>query len=125
MSPAAPPPRRRRPPEPPPAEDKDPDERLRAIIEIGVGVIEDEMEILTEPCPGSGGRISTDAVDRIMALTAKSSEIRGQVVRADAAVTRKKLTLAAIEKAIAALSQDERAHLVEKLGGGKEGNCLS
>lgn len=93
---------------------------LRDIIGQAIGVAREEMRILTIP------PVSPEAGDRIRVLATWASEIRGQVVRADANVSRNKLTLPAIEKAIANLSPDERAHLAERLGAdGARGSVLS
>lgn len=117
----------RRPTDVPPIAPSDTDDHaaeLRVIIGKGIAVMHVEINVLSEPPPG-GGPISADSVDRIMAITAKASEIRGQVVRADAHVTRKKLTLPMIEKGIADLTPDERESLIERFGGGGAKSVLS
>lgn len=121
MSPAPPkrpPGRPRRPDSESASVDADGDHaaRLRGIVGKGLDVIEKEMDVLTEPLPNDVPA-SPDTVDRILVLIAKASEIRGQIVRADANVTRRKPTLATVEKDIASLSPDERAHLIERFKG--------
>lgn len=94
------------------------DERLHALIQKGVGAMEVAMDTLAHASP------SDEDIARIVELTAKASEIRGQVVRADAHLTRRKLTLPQIEKGIAALTPDERATLLDRLGVTAGGNAL-
>lgn len=100
------------------ADDSDPASDLLGGIKQGVAVIVATIRELSVP------PIAPDNVDRITVLTEKATVIRGQIVRADANVTRRKPTLASVEKDIAGLSPDERAHLIEKLGGGGDGNVL-
>ena len=115
MSPPAPPRRPGRPPSPPPAPVTDVDvaARLDAIIERGIGAIETEMDVMLEPLPGGG--VGHDAVDRVVELTEKAATISGHVRRNRAEAARRKLTLPMIEKAIADLTPDERAHLRDRL----------
>lgn len=109
----------------PPADMDDASSRLEAIISIGVEVMEEEMRAWADPPAGGVGR-SADSVDRVIEITEKASEIVGRIHRAREAAARRKLSVSAIQKGIANLSPDERAHLMETLGlAGKDGNSLS
>ena len=105
--------------------ESDPAARLLAVIEVAVGAIEVEMARLSKPEFGKDHPPAED-VDRMIVLGAKASEIRGQVVRADAAVSRRRPTVAQVAKDIGVLTPDERAHVLERLGvGGGNGSVLS
>ena len=91
---------------------------LRDIVGQGIAVVREEMRVLTIP------PISPENADRVRALATWANAERGVLVRADANVSRRRATLATVEKDIAALTPDERAHLLNKLGAGGESRSV-
>jgi len=93
--------------------------RLEALIATGVGAMETAMDGLT-----AMSTIDGDDLTKIVELCEKASEILGRVNRAREAATRRKPTMAMLQKSISDMGPDDRATLMEWLSGDKEGNAL-
>lgn len=93
--------------------------RLEALIATGVGAMESSMGELT-----AMSTIDDDDMVKIVELCEKASEILGRVNRAREAATRRKPTMAMLQKSISDMGPDDRATLMEWLSGDKEGNAL-
>jgi len=121
MSPDHTAPRTRRGKAPPPtdAEILNVPSRLETLIAVGVGAMESSMDSMTARLT-----VDDDALSVVVELCEKASEILGRVNRAREAATRRKPTMAMLQKSISDMGPDDRATLMEWLSGDKEGNAL-
>lgn len=93
---------------------------LREGLGLVISTVVAEVRILTAP------PVSPESNDRARELGTWLSETRGQVVRADSHVVKRKPTPESVIKDFGALNADGQAHVLERIGAdGKAGSVLS